>query len=93
MRVCVRVRICGCMIIILYYNICGALCAWVAGVRTCMYVCEHSNVYVLRVCGRMCVRVNVRVCVRNCAYVRVRICVCACVRACVHVRTCARVYV
>ena len=25
-------------------DICGAVWAWVAGVRTCMYVCEHSNV-------------------------------------------------
>ena len=26
---------------------------WVAGVRTCMYVCEHSNVYVY-VCAGAC---------------------------------------
>ena len=31
--------------IIFLYTVCGAVCAWVAGVRTCMYVCEHSNLY------------------------------------------------
>ena len=53
MRVCVRVRIYGCMIIILYSYTCGAVSAWVAGVRTYMYVCEHSNIYVY-VCADAC---------------------------------------
>ena len=46
------VRACayGCMIIILYSYICGAVCA---GVRTCMYLCEHSNVFMCT-----CVRVH-----------------------------------
>ena len=30
-----------------------SVCVWVAGVRTCMYVCEHSNVYVY-VCAGAC---------------------------------------
>ena len=40
---------------LLYYILiyAGAVCAWVAGVRTCMYVCEHCNVYVY-VCAGAC---------------------------------------
>ena len=32
---------------------CGSVCAWDTGVRTCMHVCEHSNVDVY-VCADGC---------------------------------------
>ena len=67
---CVRTRIYACMIIILYYYICGrSVC-----VRVC--VCVHRAY--LRACERIGVRVYGRMFVRDCMRVRVRMCAYVC---------------
>ena len=80
--VCACVRACvlvwACMIIILYYYLCGRdVCVRVC---ECVFVCAFQHI---SVCLRMCVHLCVRVCVREC------VCECvegACVRERLHVR-------
>ena len=67
-----------------WYYICGAVCAWVAGVRRC--VCTYASIPTY-----MCSCVRAHVCTRERTRVRTQLLLCegshVCVRACaVHAR-------